>query len=464
MTTFASRRLPSSVRAACRRCLRMLLPVLLWLLVGAPHSALGQDQLELMSGAKVRGRVLRIDKEAKTLEFELVVGTVRQTKTYSYDKIHAVTYQGQRRVLTPKDAAPTPGGPGAGAAGSSGGGETGGAAAGRPRSSAEIDRLIQQVGSTPPEWLESTPLDLPPTLDLSFPLKAPGGGWNPQKNVGQYIWDVINPNPGRWRSGVKLMYRLLEEHAGDPQRVERDMKSLATMYFELLQDYPRAAYWFRKAGAKADTPPGVMLAECYWRMGSKQLAMQMLRSPVLPMNAIKLYGDLGETAQAVAFAEAAVKGSPPGQAHEPLLLGADALRQAGEFGKAIAMYERVLQLPGAKNEEYQRRYQARARESIEAIRLDQRAQVSQVADGTYTAESIGYGGPVRVEVAVAGGKLTDVRVTSHQEKQFYASLTDVPAQLLRKQSVRGIDATSRATITSQAIVNATAKALAQGAR
>ena len=37
----------------------------------------------------------------------------------------------------------------------------------------------------------------------------------------------------------------------------------------------------------------------------------------------------------------------------------------------------------------------------------------------------------------------------------------VPAQIIAKQSVKGVEATSRATITGEAIINATAKALAQ---
>ena len=66
-------------------------------------------------------------------------------------------------------------------------------------------------------------------------------------------------------------------------------------------------------------------------------------------------------------------------------------------------------------------------------------------------------------MTVKSGRIESVDVTRHKEKQFYAALIDTPRQILKKQSVKGIDATSRATITSQAIVNATAKALAQGA-
>jgi uncharacterized protein with FMN-binding domain len=55
-----------------------------------------------------------------------------------------------------------------------------------------------------------------------------------------------------------------------------------------------------------------------------------------------------------------------------------------------------------------------------------------------------------------------VKVTRHREKQYYSSLTDTPAKILKRQGVAGIDATSSATITSEAIINATAKALAGG--
>lgn len=110
------------------------------------------------------------------------------------------------------------------------------------------------------------------------------------------------------------------------------------------------------------------------------------------------------------------------------------------------------------NEDYQQIYVGRARDSIAAIELFDQADVSKVADGVYRASSTGYNGAVEVEVKVAGGTMEDLRVTSHNEKQFYAALTDTPNQILKKQSVKQIDATSRATITSQAIVNATAKA------
>jgi uncharacterized protein with FMN-binding domain len=101
---------------------------------------------------------------------------------------------------------------------------------------------------------------------------------------------------------------------------------------------------------------------------------------------------------------------------------------------------------------------------VEAIELFELSDVKNVADGTYRASSTAYTGPLEVEVEVAGGRIESVAVVKHTEKQFYSAITDTPQQIIDKQSVKGIDTTSRATITSVAIINATAKALAAGAQ
>jgi uncharacterized protein with FMN-binding domain len=89
---------------------------------------------------------------------------------------------------------------------------------------------------------------------------------------------------------------------------------------------------------------------------------------------------------------------------------------------------------------------------------------NRVPDGVHTASSLGYAGEVHVEVTVKSGRIESLRVTQHQEKQFYSALTDTPRQIIEKQGFKGVDAVSGATITSEAIINATAKALAKGAR
>ncbi len=292
-------------------------------------------------------------------------------------------------------------------------------------------------------------------------MKPPTKKWNAQKNVTQYIWEIVNPNPERWKSGIKLVHRILSTHRDNSALLVRDMRQLGEMYFRLLQDYPRAAFWYRKARVENGTPLGVRLAECYWRMGSKAMAMEQLKARTVSIGVIKLYSDMGETKRALQLVEPFAK---VGRTHEAYLLGGDACRLAGRYEEAVQYYQKVLQDKNARNAEYLRRFQGRARDSIEAIRLAENADPRLVADGTYTVTTTGYAGPLQVAVTITGGQIESVKVTKHKDKQFFTALTETPRQIVSKQSVKGIDAVSGATVTSQAIVNGTAKAMANATR
>jgi uncharacterized protein with FMN-binding domain len=230
----------------------------------------------------------------------------------------------------------------------------------------------------------------------------------------------------------------------------------AGAYFTLLQDYPRAAFWLQKAKPSVSQADGVRLAECYWRLGNRDMALEMLRGKSLALESIKLLGDMHEVDGAITLTKAFSRTNADNQAY---LLAGDALRQAGQLDQAITYYQKVVDADNFRNKEYKDRIQARARDSIEAISLYDKADVSKVADGKYSGNSIGYNGRLDVEVTVASGRIQAVRITAHLEKQFYAALTDTPANIISTQSIQNIDATSGATITSQAIVNATARPL-----
>ncbi len=407
--------------------------------------SMAEDMVEFLSGEKIEGVVKEIRKESKEFDFAATIGPRTVTRTYPFSKVHAVTFKGSRFVLTPITAI-TP---------------TKTDADGHPiRSKSEVEGVIDRLGSTMPDWYESTDLNYPDTLDLTWPLKA-DGPWNSRKNMGQYIWDIIHPNPSKWHAGIKLVHHCMTLHEGNSVLSKRDMTTLGRMYFELLQDYPRAAYWLRKGGTVKGEPSAVMLAECYWRLGNQSMALQNLVSRTYTAGAaakaIKLYGNMGKLDQALEMTER-VANSPA--SYEGFISAGDAMRQAGRFDQAIAFYNKVLSNNNFRNKEYENRFKARARESIEAIELFEKADVRTVADGTYEGSSTGYNGRLDVSVEVANGRIESVKVTQHTEKQFYSALTDTEASIVKLQTVRGVDGTSGATITSRAIVNATAKALA----
>jgi uncharacterized protein with FMN-binding domain len=205
------------------------------------------------------------------------------------------------------------------------------------------------------------------------------------------------------------------------------------------------------------TPASVNLARCYWKLGSKRMAAQLLNRLPTYSTSIKLWADMGETAKALQLVEAYARAGYPDIAY---LYGGDACRISGKYEEAIDFYERVLEVraSGQAAKRIQRN-QARARENIQAIRVFDALDLSQIKDGAYAGRSMGYGGQLQVQVVVRNGRMESVRVTSHLEKQFYAALTDTPKQIVAQQGLKGIDAVSGATITSEAIINATAQAL-----
>jgi uncharacterized protein with FMN-binding domain len=170
---------------------------------------------------------------------------------------------------------------------------------------------------------------------------------------------------------------------------------------------------------------------------------------------------MGEIDAALQVTQAYSKSNVSNQA---FLLCGDALRRAGRTDEAIQYYQRVGDSTRFRDKEYEDRFKGRARDSIEATRIYDQLDVSKVADGTFRANAIGYAGRMDIEVRVRAGRVQSVKVTSHKEKRHYGALTDIPDTIIGRQSIKGIDATSGATVTSQAIVNATAKALARGTK
>jgi uncharacterized protein with FMN-binding domain len=419
------------------------------------------DLLEFLSGSKVEGQLVARDE--KMVTFTTKLGDRTYTRQYPFDRIRAITAGGKREVIHEPGSA----GDGTSAAAKSppGKGSTRASAAAsarKERSRAEIEALIDKLGRTPPDWWDSVPLDYPKTLDLSWPHPAPPP-WNNQRNVGQYVWDVINHNPAKWREGVRFMHHLLTIHKDHPDTRNRAMRELARMYQDLLEDYARAAFWWRKAGA--DQPndyAGAHLAECYWKLGNKRMAVEQLGKAGPTFGMVKLWADMGETQRALQMADSAARGEA---ADVACIYAGDACRVAGRHQQAVQYYQKVLAMR-AEGQVKKRieRNQQRAQANIEAIRLFDTLDLRRVPDGAYQSSGLGYEAPVHVEVAIKGGRIESVRVTSHREKQFYTALTDTPAKIIAKQSVQGVDATSRATITSEAIINATAKALADGMR
>lgn len=196
------------------------IPILAFLIVAAIASA---DTIELANGNKVEGKVLENNAEAKTLTVEFSLAGTLTKRTVPYSTVKAITVNGTRTDLNAPAAA----------------------VAATTRTPAEVQAFIDKTGSTEPDWLKSTKLNYPKSLDLSWAAQPPGK-WDNQKYVGQFLWDIINPNTSRWQEGIKFVLHVLEvnEKKNNAEIIERATKEIANMHFRFFQDYARAAWWW----------------------------------------------------------------------------------------------------------------------------------------------------------------------------------------------------------------------------
>ena len=431
----------SAVYVTPRRVLRQtgLAAIVLCIGFAVPTWA---DTIEFTDGRKVECEI--IERTSKSVKINLTVGGREYSREFPLDRIRAVIVDGKRDVIGEKDD-----------------GAVNEPATGVSRTREEVQSLIDKLGSTPPDWWDSAEVNYPRSLDLTWSY-PPRGVWENQRYVGQYIWDIINPNPSKWREGIRLMHYLLEVNGDRPEVRQRVMVEIGRMYHDLLRDYSRAAFWWQKAKvdkSQDGSLSAVHLAECYAKLGCKEMALELLDN-IPPMFAtIKVWADMGELDRALGLADANAEGA---YADIACIYAGDACRVAGQYEKALEYYEKLLAMP-ATGQGWKRvqRNQMRARENAQAIKLFELLDLTRVPDGVYHASSMGFKGEVYVEISVKSQRIESLRVTQHEEKQFYSALTDTPQKIIARQSVKGIDATSGATVTSDAIVNAAAKALAK---
>jgi len=329
------------------------------------------------------------------------------------------------------------------------------------RSASQINALIRRAGKTSPDWWDSVRLNYPKTLDLAG--TSPAKGWRPQMNLGAHFWSVVTPSPSRWKSGIKLLHHVKDVRRNDRLRQTQTMDMLANYYSRYLLDYPRSAYWYQQAsqaGARPTLHGVIGLAECYYRLGSKRMALSLLSKYGLNRRAsvpgIKLMMDMGRFDTAMTMARDVARMRP----NAGYLAVGNIYRHTRKYDKAIEAYGNVIAAPDPRG--HAKRSKQRARAAIEAVRLYKTLDISKVRDGTHTASAVSYRGPLTVQVEVSGGRIEAAKVTKHKDDIFFTSIKAIPKVIVTKQSVEGIDAVSGATVTCEAIVNAASKALADG--
>ncbi len=328
------------------------------------------------------------------------------------------------------------------------------------RTRQEADALIQKAGETKPQWLDATPLEYPKTLDLSRTQIIKG--WDTQRNLGVYIMGAVNPDPSKWKSAAKLLHHVLEAYKDDPNNVQKTRAELAHVYGDLLGDYARGAYWMGKVADRGDMQEAA-LARYYRLLGdptmTREIASKYELDDTRSASVVRMWSSIGDLDKALKTAEEKAEFGDEDVAY---LAAGDACRREGKFDDAAKYYGKAIAAEDGTRDI--QRNKARAKAGLDAVKAAASIDLAKLPDGTYSASSPGFRGDVTVEVVVKAHRIESARVARHRDDWPCNAPTDIPAQIVERQGIAGVDAVTGATITSEAIVNAAAKALAGAAR
>jgi uncharacterized protein with FMN-binding domain len=148
------------------------------------------------------------------------------------------------------------------------------------------------------------------------------------------------------------------------------------------------------------------------------------------------------------------------QAHDRL---GDVYADLGDMEKAKEHYREAIRLFPTSNQPYGRhllhRHVAKTQAKLDLLNR-KTLDLAQIRDGVYRGTSLGYGKPLHATVTVRRGRIVDIQLR-HEEKIEQGATTIIPKQIIERQSLEA-DAITGATVTVQAIVEATYRALRQG--
>ena len=175
------------------------------------------------------------------------------------------------------------------------------------------------------------------------------------RSIDQYLVQVIYPNDSRYETGIKLVNYLMIMHKDDRQKLVRSLSTLGDLFYDLLNDYARAVFWWQKAAKMGGSIDSLKLARCYYELGSKSAAYELLanvNSGYRGSNkdAIKFWANMGEVDKALDMIESGSQGnmdgrysfSRGGSQGVDYLFAAEICRTAGRYDQAIEYYEKVI--------------------------------------------------------------------------------------------------------------------------
>lgn len=180
-----------------------------------------------------------------------------------------------------------------------------------------------------------------------------------------------------------------------------------------------------------------------------------------------LYSGYGLFEEAEVVLNGGMKFSPPdakwneirkAEMHDAL---GDLYAAWGKVDQAKASYQEAARLFPLGKPPYGRHLLPRKAKKVQS-KLDLLSKASlegtSLRDGRYNETALGYSGDIQLAVEVKGGRIANVNVTKHQEKIDQNACKVIPQRIVDKHSLQ-VDGISGATVTKDAIVDGTLRAL-----
>ncbi len=276
----------------------------------------------------------------------------------------------------------------------------------------------------PPDWFDSTPV----TWDTNRP-------WKDARLEIRRLLALDEPGP---RQGVKLTWLYAQKgDIGDGHELSMYL-FMSGNYAWALKEYPK--YLQTQAG-KGPTHAYRCYAACLAHFGEFNRALEVLDQAMrdLPAKPWSISSRAGLHTQR-----------------------GDLWARMGQVEKAKAEYAEAIRLYPLSDQPYGRhllpRYVAKVQAKLQLLTL-QSLSSANLRDGVYTGRALGYAEDKEIvaTVTVKDGHIADVAV-EHQEKIELNATKIIPRQIVARQSLE-VDAVTGATVTSQAIIEATYRAL-----
>jgi uncharacterized protein with FMN-binding domain len=204
------------------------------------------------------------------------------------------------------------------------------------------------------------------------------------------------------------------------------------------------------------------------RVYRERLAVRPERETIAYLNLASLYRHYGRQEAQLALLRQGLEHLPkapwdvPNAARLHERIG-DSQADAGDTELALESYAKAMALYPTSRQPWGRetlpKHVSRLQAKCDLLKRGH-GRLEGLRNGTYEASSIGYAGDVGVTLEVQGGKVSGLRLT-HTEHIDQGATRRLPAQIQARQSLE-VDAITAATITTDALVEATYRA-ARGA-